>query len=152
GAMGLMHALVLDRCIAYDLNPSRVQYARSLGIDARSPEDARPAQTIFVCPGSQAAFDAAVSMSEPEATIGMFAPLGPDQNLVIPQRSYFRDLRVIHSYSCGPCETKAAQCLLRAGRIKAEMIVSEFIGIDQLPESYIAMKKGETLKPMVLFD
>jgi len=152
GVMGLMHALSLDNVIAYDTNPQRVEWAKSIGIDARLPGATEPADAIFVCPGSQAAFDFAYGFTQAVATIVMFAPLPPNENLVVPQQAYFQDLTIAHSYSCGPDDTKAAAGLIRAGRLKYEQVISHVIGIDELPAAYLRMKNGEILKPMVVFD
>jgi L-iditol 2-dehydrogenase len=152
GAMGLIHALATkSHSVGYDLNPKRVAHAQSLDIDARPPDDPEPAETVFVCPGSQPAFDLAMRIAAPGGTIVMFAPLAPGQHLQVPHEAYFKDLRIVHSYSCGPDDTRAAIRLIEDGTIRAEMVISEFIEIDRLPASYVSMKKGETLKPMVVF-
>jgi len=151
GVMGLMHALMLPDGVGYDLNPSRVEWAKAQGIDARHPDDAQKADTIFVCPGSQIAFDFAMSIANPGATIVMFAPLGPGKSLVVPQEAYFRDIAIAHSYSCGPNDTRAAYEAIEAGKLRAEQVVSEFIDMKELPGAYVRMKNGEILKPMVVF-
>jgi L-iditol 2-dehydrogenase len=64
---------------------------------------------------------------------------------------YFKDARLVSSYSCGPTDTAAATELIRAGTIRAEQVVSDFIRLDELPKAYQAMKAGEILKAMVMF-
>ena len=154
GVMGLMHALCLYdvAVIAYDTNPQRVEWARSVGIDARLPEAHEPADVVIVCPGSQVAFDFAFRIAGPASTIVMFAPLPPGEALIVPQEAYFKDLTITQSYSCGPDDTKTAANLIRAGRLKYEQVISHVIGIDELPAAYLRMKNGEILKPMVVFD
>jgi L-iditol 2-dehydrogenase len=150
--MGLMHALLLkDKAIGYDLNPGRIDWAEKNGIDARHPNQAEPADTVFVCPGSQSAFDFAFGIASPGATIVMFAPLGPGDSLAVPQDAYFRDLSIVHSYSCGPDDTKAAAETIRGGQVSAEQVISHFIEMAELPEAYEKMKRAELLKPMVVF-
>ena len=152
GVMGLMHLLALGTlATGYDVNPSRVEWARYQGLSAELVENARAADIVFVCPGSQAAFDFAVSLAKPGATIVMFAPLAPSQELKVPQDLYFKDVRIMQSYSCGPNDTLAAVQAVREGKLRAEQVVSEFIGIDELPTAYQKMKQGLILKPMVLF-
>jgi L-iditol 2-dehydrogenase len=152
GVMGLMHALALgDSATGYDLSEARLKWAQSVGIRAVAPELATPADVIFVCPGSQAAFDLALKIAKPGATIVMFAPLGPGLELKVPQSVYFKDIRLIQSYSCGPDDTVEAAKLLRSGKLKAEHVVSNFIGLDELPQAYEDMKAGRILKAMVLF-
>lgn len=82
----------------------------------------------------------------------MFAPLPPDDRLVVSQEAYFKDLQISHSYSCGPNHTREARIALEKDLIRAEQVVSHFIGIDELPAAYLKMKRGEILKPMVVFD
>lgn len=153
GVMGLMHALLLPGCTAFDVNQSRIDHARSIGIDVRLNQESEPNEfsIIFVCPGSQSAFDFALELAQPEARIILFAPLPPNQPLQVPQQAYFRDIQIINSYSCGPNDTQTAFERLKAGSIQAEQVVSEFIAIDNLPVAYGKMKIGETLKPMVVF-
>lgn len=153
GVMGLMHLLLLPRtAVGYDLNPQRVEWARGHGLDARDAAKTGPADVVFVCPGSQGAFDAALRMAKPGASIVMFAPLGPGEDLRVPQEAYFKDLRILNSYSCGPVETLQAAQAFRDGRVRAEQVVSDFIGLEALPEAYGQMKRGEILKPMVIFE
>jgi len=152
GAMGLLHMLYLAPCaVGYELNPARRERASELGLDARSPEETEPASVVFVCPGSQAAFDFALKVAKPGGLIVMFAPVGPGDSIQIPQDVYFRDLRIAHSYSCGPNDVAAALKAIRSGVVKAEQVCSDFIELDQLPEAYKQMKSGQILKPMVLF-
>jgi len=152
GAMGLLHLLSLPTgSVGYELSEDRRQWANDLGLDAREPGQAQPASTIFVCPGSQKAFDFALKLATPGATIVMFAPVGPGESLHIPQSAYFADLTVVHSYSCSIPESLAALEIIRAGAIKAEQICSDFIGLDMLPDAYQRMKAGQILKPIVLF-
>jgi L-iditol 2-dehydrogenase len=151
GVMGLMHALMLPGLIGYDLNPSRRDWAGSQKIDARHPDDAIETDIVFVCPGSQAAFDVAERIVAPGGQIVMFAPLGPGEQLHIPQRAYFRDLVIRHSYSCGPTDTRAAAEAIRNGLVRAEQVISDFVEINDLPEAYQKMKRAQILKPMVVF-
>lgn len=153
GVMGLMHLLMLGtNATGYDVNQARVDWACSHGLRATGVEDASAADLIFVCPGSQQAFDFACRMSKPESTIMMFAPLPPTHQLQVPNELYFMDIRIAHSYSCGPRDTLEAAGAIRAGRLCAEQVVSRFIGINDLPTAYQQMKSGSILKPMVVFD
>lgn len=154
GVMGLMHMIALgEKAVGYDINPLRVAWAKRIGLDARSNDEIEENahDVVYVCPGTQAAFDAAVKMVQPGGKICMFAPLAPDQPLLVPQDLYFRDVAVMNSYSCGPEDTQAAWELIGKGILKAEHVVSHFIKLDELPAMYLAMKRGEILKPMVVF-
>jgi L-iditol 2-dehydrogenase len=152
GVMGLMFMHLLKGAQGIDLSESRRAWAASQGMRAVSPEEAEKSEVIIVCPGSEAALDLALSLAEPDPRICLFAPMPPDSISGLDlHRLYFQDLSLICSYSCGPKETREAKGLLAKGLFRAEAVVSHFIALDELPESYLAMKEGRILKPMVLF-
>ena len=165
GVMGLMHVLLINArarnnsftgaefADGVDLSEGRRRWASGLGLRALAPEAVADGtyDSVFVCPGSQAAFDLALRAAAPGATITMFAPLGPGEKLEVPQEAYFKEITVKNSYSAGPAEVRAAVLAIRYGYVRAVQVCSEFISLDELPEAYGRMKRGETLKPMVVF-
>jgi L-iditol 2-dehydrogenase len=154
GVMGLMHMIALgEGAVGYDMNPLRVAWAKKIGLDARlaSSMNGSSHDAVYVCPGTQTAFDDAVRMIQPGGRICMFAPLPPNEPLRVPQDVYFRDVSIVSAYSCGPEDTQAAWGMINKGILKAEQVVSHFIGLEELPAMYLAMKRGEILKPMVVF-
>ncbi len=153
GAMGLAHMLLAPNAVGYDISPSRLEWAKNLGLDARHPDQAVPAETIFVCPGNQSALNLAIKIAAPGAHIVLFAPFAPGHPPTLDwDHLYFQDISLIPSYSCGPTDTHAAKAAIEAGKIKAEQMVSHFIALNELPQAYVAMKKGEILKAMVIFE
>jgi len=153
GAMGLIMLLANKfPSIGYDLNLRRIDYARSLGINCEEVSGATPADVVYVCPGTQAALDLAISIVNPGGKIILFAPFHPSVQVQIPfNQLYFDDIQLIPSYSCGPPDMVEALSLLRSGTIQAKQIVSDLIGIEELPKAYRQMRAGEILKPMVIF-
>lgn len=152
GVMGLMFSLMLPGSLAYDLSQSRLDWAQRLGIDARHPDHAEPAEVVIVCPGTAPALEQALRIAEPDPRILLFAPLPPGEPFSIDlDYWYMQDLSLICSYSCGPEDTRAAADSLRQGRFRAEDVVSEFITLEELPGAYARMKQGEILKAMVEF-
>ncbi len=152
GAMGLMHALRVPGAVGYDTSPARRAWAQEIGLDARGPEGAECAEVVVVCPGSEQALAFGLSLAKPGARVVLFAPLPPGSDPQVPlNRLYFLDVELVSSYSCGPEDTARAIESLRAGKVRAEQVVSDFIGMDALPEAYQRMKAGEILKPMVVF-
>lgn len=156
GFMGLVHSLLLPNAVGFEVNESRINHARELGIGARSSlSDLDPIkdsfESVFVCPGSQKAFDLALSLVRPGGTIVMFAPLAPGEDLRVPQVAYFKDVRLLQSYSCGPEDTLRAFARFQSGQLRAEQLVDRFASLDELPELYVKMRDGEILKPMILF-
>lgn len=154
GSMGLLHMLMLDSgAIGYDLSERRRTWALSIGLEAREPSNASPATAIYVCPGSPPAVDLAIQMSRPGGTVLLFAPMPPDRPACVDlNAAYFKDLTLKHSYSCGPDHTRMARAAIHLGKLRAEQVVSDFIGIGELPEAYQAMKRGDILKAMVIFE
>lgn len=150
GVMGLMHALLAPGSVGYDTLPSRRQWARDIGVDVR--DDGEPADVVIVCPGSEDALAFGLSLAKPGGRVVLFAPMPPGSETRVPlNRLYFRDVELNSSYSCGPEDTALAAESLRAGKVRAEQVVSDFIGMESLPEAYQRMKAAEVLKPMVVF-
>ncbi len=153
GALGLMHGLCLRKPVLYELREDRRAIAQNLGLTALHPKEAvQQHETIFVCPGSQSAFDFAASIAAPDATIVLFAPLPDGEGLPLSYASgYFKDLQILHTYSCGPDDTAEAFRQIKSGVVTAEKVVSDFVSLDHLPEAYASMKAERILKAMVLF-
>ncbi len=154
GVMGLVHMLLVPGSVGFDLNPRRVEWARALGLDARDPAEADPrwADVVVVCPGTEAALRAGLDLAAPDATVVLFAPMPPGPDTPLPLHEiYFRDLKLVNAYSCGPDDTREALGWLRAGRVRAEQVVSHFLSLDELPRAYEDMREGRILKAMVTF-
>lgn len=153
GFLGLAHALVTEGAVGYELDEGRRAYAASLGIEARHPDEAEPnsASCVIVCPGSPEALELALRIVKPQGRIGLFAPMPPGRVGLDLEAMYFKDVTLSNSYSCGPTDTQQAYLWLAKGRVSAGQLVTERVGIDDLPGAYGRMKRQETLKAMVVF-
>lgn len=153
GSLGLMHLLSLGKCaVGIEINSTRRKWAEGLGLQTAGPEIERKFERIIVCPGSPGALEWAFQAAAPGATVLMFAPLAPGDEAKIPwDRLYFQEISLVPSYSCGPADTAQALAWIRAKTVRAEQVVSHFIGIHELPAAYESMKRGEILKAMVMF-
>jgi L-iditol 2-dehydrogenase len=162
GSLGIMHLLVLkalfnrymvEQVVGVEISDKRRQWASDLGLKVVSPKEADKFDVVVLCPGTQMALDTAFDIVYPGGSIILFAPFAPDSPPVLNwDRLYFQEISLSPSYSCGAWECSQALRFLREGIVKAEQVVSHFIGIDELPEAYLAMKRGEILKAMVMFD
>ncbi len=154
GVMGLIHAKVLGKsAVGFELNEDRIRHAVSVGIDARKPRSAQKFDVVYVCPGSQAAFDFGQSIVATGGVVLLFAPFSPsDVPTFNVNLAYFEDVSVVTSYSAGPNDFQQATQIASQNVLRAEDFVSDFIAIEQLPEAYQNMKSGKILKPMVVFD
>lgn len=153
GFLGVAHALVLKDPVAYELDDSRREYAKSLGIDARHPNDAEPesATCVIVCPGSPSALDLGLKLAARQSRVNLFAPLPPGEHPLNLEDLYFRDITLSSSYSCGPEDTLQAFLWLAKGKVDHHRLVTDLVTLDQLPDAYRRMKNQETLKSMVVF-
>lgn len=154
GTMGLMHMLALGpNALGLEQSKARREWARAQGIEAETAAAPRSFDAVVVCPGAPDALALAFELAAPGASILMFAPLAPEDEFPVPwNRLYFDEVSLVPSYSCGPEDTAEALRWLRAGTVRAEQVVSDFIGIRDLPAAYEAMKRGEIVKAMVMFD
>src|SRR5207248_1364366 len=108
GVMGLMHGLAAKaqgaQAAGSDFIESRRNFASSLGIRAVRPEEPFAGADVVICgPGSPEALRNAFAAAAPGGTVVMFTPLEPGIPFTFdPNDLYFRDLRFVPSYSCGP--------------------------------------------------
>lgn len=151
GVMGMLHALMMPGCVAFERNQNRIDWSIQNDVDGRVPSDAEKFDVVVVCPGSEEAFAFALSIANPGARVGLFAPLPPGKLGFDFERAYMQDLTLVNSYSCGPDDTQVALEWLFAGRVRGEQVVSDQITIEELPEAYGKMKRGEILKAVVRF-
>ncbi|MBS1706653.1 MAG: alcohol dehydrogenase catalytic domain-containing protein [Armatimonadetes bacterium] len=153
GVMGLMHmAMLREQAVGFDLSVSRREWASTQGFKTGSLAETQSFDVVVVCPGSPAALELALQWVKSEGKVMLFAPMPAESTQELDLNAlYFRDIAILNSYSCGPNDTKVAFEALATGKLSASEVVSDFITLDELPEAYLRMKRGEILKPMVLF-
>ena len=65
---------------------------------------------------------------------------------------YFREIRLIPSYSCGPRDTRQAYDLLRRGAVDVRPLITHSFSVDRVQEAYDTAKRGgKALKVLVVF-
>jgi len=168
GVMGLMHVAVAAaagaRVFASDFHAGRRAAAERLGAAAAfAPDEAlerlaaategRLADAVVCGPGSPAALAHAVDAAAADGTVLMFTPIEPEQRFAFDQsRAYFRDLRLVASYSCGPADTVAALGLIAAGTVTARRLDAEEFRFPGVGAAYARMAAAEVVKAIVTFD
>ena len=160
--MGLLHVLAaLDAGAAVtggDFLQSRREFAEGLGAAALHPDAAavrsEDGDDVVICgPGTPQALASACEIVAPGGTVVMFTPLPPEASVPIDwERVYFKDLRIVASYSCGPDDTRAALALIEAGRISAQRVGATLVRLDDVPRAYRDLAEARIVKPIVLFD
>ncbi|MBC5828953.1 MAG: alcohol dehydrogenase catalytic domain-containing protein [Candidatus Eremiobacteraeota bacterium] len=166
GAMGLMHVLLAQsrgaHVFASDFREQRREIGRKLGAHVLDPSatsrDLRDAThgrgpDVVVCgPGTPAALHAALAEVSAGGRAVMFTPLDPVERFAFDMNDfYFRDIRLIASYSCGPNDTREALDNLSAGVVTAEKLrITEFT-LAEASVAYKALAEGNIIKPLITF-
>lgn len=170
GIMGQLHVVLARhagaaRVIGLDRVPFRLQHARTLGADAvvhvdeRDPVDAVTeltdgdlADVVIVGPGSIEAMELGVRLAGRGATVIFFTASRPDDRLAIaPFDLYFREIRLVPSYSCGPNDTREALDLIARGVIRRSQVVTHEFPLERVAEAYRTAAMTSALKTIVTF-
>lgn len=154
GVMGLMHALVAQslgaRVSGSDLREERRAYAGSLGVNA---QEAGGADVVICGPGSPEALRDAFAAVAPGGTVVMFTPLEPGVPFTFdPNDLYFRDVRLVASYSCGPNDTREALDFISRGVVTAQRLGATLYPLEEVAAAYEALRSSRILKPIVTFE
>jgi L-iditol 2-dehydrogenase len=158
GVMGLMHALAAQSMGANvsgtDFLKERREHAASLGIRALQPHEPYAGADVVICgPGSPEALRNAFAAAGAGGTVVMFTPLEPGVAFTFdPNDLYFRDLKLVASYSCGPDDTRDALDLIARRVVTAERLGATFYPLEEAAAAYEALRASRILKPIVTFE
>lgn len=171
GVMGLLHVLMARhlgarQVLAADLVASRCARAARLGahtvIDAsigdltaqvRDHTDGEGAEVVIVGPATVAAIEQGLACAARGATVVQFMGTEPGATLPLPTFDfYFKELRLVPSYSCGPVETRRALDLINTGVVGARHVVTHRFPLAQAAEAYrVAAVDKSAIKTLVTF-
>ncbi len=157
GVMGQLHVLAARalgaRVLASDFNEARRALAARNGALALHPQDVEEGADVVVCgPGTTEALRSAFASVRPGGTVVMFTPLDPGAPAAFDaERLYFRDLRLVASYSSGPNDTREALALVARGVVTAEKVGAETFAFEDAATAHRALARAEIVKPIVVF-
>lgn len=157
GVMGLMHALAAQsmgaRVAGTDLIASRLEFAKQLGVEAVAPDSGYTGADVVICgPGSPQALRDAFAAVAAGGTVVMFTPLEPGTPLTVDANDlYFRDVKLVTSYSCGPDDTKAALALIARRIVTAERLGATIFSLADAAHAYTALRTSQIIKPIITF-
>jgi L-iditol 2-dehydrogenase len=164
GVMGLLNLAVAEsagvpRLIAVEPDPVRRRLALEFGAhDVYSPEDiankpAELADFLIVGPGFSEVIQQAVTHVRPGGTIVLFTPTATGVRTSLDLGDlYFREVRLVPSYSCGPEDTRIAYDLLKLGQVRPERLVTHRFPLEGVQAAYeTARRGGDVLKVLVTF-
>lgn len=158
GVMGVMHALAAQAVGAVvagsDFLEERRAHAAALGVQAVHPDEGFTGAEVVICgPGSPQALRDAFAAVAPGGTVVMFTPLEPGVPFTFdPNDLYFRDVKLVTSYSCGPQDTREALDLIARGTVTAERLGATFYPLEEAAAAYQALRGSKILKPIVTFE
>ncbi|GAA2320603.1 alcohol dehydrogenase catalytic domain-containing protein [Glycomyces scopariae] len=161
GGVGMAALLVAQalghRVVGVDTVPAKLDLARSLGADARTPDalgDLR-APVVVEAAGSARAFETAFALTAPGGTTVTVGLPHPDARASIaPLRLTAEARTVVGSYlgSAVPGDDVPRYAgLWRAGRLPLDRLVSDRIGLDGLPQALDRLAAGEALRQLIVF-
>jgi L-iditol 2-dehydrogenase len=171
GIMGQLHVLLARHAgarqvIGLDRVPFRLAHARTLGadvvidVDREAPLEAvrdctagALADVVIVGPGSIEAMEIGLTLAGRGATVVLFTASRPEDRLSVqPYDLYFREIRLVPSYSCGPNDTRDALALVAARVVTAERVVTHQFPLADIATAYrTASDPRVTLKTIVTF-
>jgi L-iditol 2-dehydrogenase len=169
GVMGQLHVLLARhlgarQILAADLVSGRCAHAARLGadtvIDASAGDLATQvhaqtagegAEVVVVGPATVEAIAAGLACAARGGTVIQFMGTEPGATLPLSTSDfYFRELRLIPSYSCGPVETRRALELIAAGVVRAEHVVTHRYPLAEAAEAYrVAAFERAAIKTLV---
>lgn len=172
GVMGQLHVLLARhlgaaRILAADLVQARCAVALQLGADvvldaAAAPLDEQVlahtggagAEVVIVGPATVAALEVGLACAARGGTVVQFMGTEPGETLPLSTFDfYFRELRLVPSYSCGPVETRQALDLIGRGVVAARHVVTHRFRLDEAAEAYrVAAQDKTAIKALVMFD
>lgn len=171
GVMGQLHVVLARhlgarQILAADLVPERCQRAAVLGadvvIDASQGDlaqqvlaatDGHGAEIVIAGPATTEAIDLGIACVAKGGTVVQFMGTPPDTFLRLSTNDvYFREIRLIPSYSCGPPETRAALRYIADGVVSASQVVTHRYPLEAAGEAYrVAAQDKTAIKTLIEF-
>lgn len=168
GVMGMLHAMLARRLgaeliIGADRVPTRLARAREFGADVvidvtredlpeavRAHADGTGADVVVVGPGTVEAIALGFQSVAPGGTLVLFTPTPPDRVWPLPVHdAYFREIRIVPSYSAGPPQTREALQWLQDG-LPVEALITHRFPLDAATEGYrLVSEATDALKVVV---
>jgi L-iditol 2-dehydrogenase len=172
GVMGQLHVLLAKhlgarQVIGIDLAAQRCAHAQRLGadvvIDASRQDTVRAvqeatagegAEVLVAGPATVEAIEIALRCVARGGTVVQFMGTSPEARLSLSTYDlYFREIRLIPSYSCGPSDTRAALDLISQGAVRAGHVVTHRFPLESAAEAYrVAAQDRGAIKVLVTFD
>ncbi|HLN92904.1 MAG TPA: alcohol dehydrogenase catalytic domain-containing protein [Thermoanaerobaculia bacterium] len=149
------------RVAGADRVASRLDLARASGATevfdvSREPLEKSvgdPFDFVFVGPGKAAVIESALAAVAPGGTLLAFTMASPEERLTLsPHDLYFREVRIVPSYSAGPPEMREALAILAARRVGVADLVTHRFPIERASDAFARAAQSEgSLKVLLTF-
>ncbi|HLN79699.1 MAG TPA: zinc-binding dehydrogenase, partial [Thermoanaerobaculia bacterium] len=149
------------RVAGADRVASRLDLARASGATevfdvSREPLEKSvgdPFDFVFVGPGKAAVIESALAAVAPGGTLLAFTMASPEERLTLsPHDLYFREVRIVPSYSAGPPEMREALAILAARRVGVADLVTHRFPIERASDAFARAAQPEgSLKVLLTF-
>jgi len=170
GVMGQIHVVLARhlgarQVIGADLVPTRCRWAQPLGADVVLDASAgdlvaqvleatagEGAEIVIVGPATTEALATGLRCVAKGGTVVQFMGTPPEARLSLSTNDlYFREIRLVPSYSCGPTDTRAALDFITAGVVSARQVVTHRFPLDAAAAAYrVAAEDRTAIKTMVI--
>ena len=151
--------------IAVDPAPTRRQLARAIGAThaaepgeaaelARALTDGRGADVVIEAAGRPDSFRLSVEAVRPGGQVVWLGKVAVNDEVGFRWGSLMQEKRITRSSYGGATPARDFPLLAQAyldGRLKLDEMVSARIGLDQINEGFAALKRGETVRSVVVF-
>jgi len=165
GISGALHIALAKasgcaRVLATDINPWRLENAKTLGATAvtdaredvpawvRAHNDGRGADIIFVCAGAKSALDQALASVDRGGTVMFFAVPGPGTELAGPVNDFWRNgITLMPSYANDAADAMEAIDLIASGAVPVAKMITHRLPLSEAQEGFrLTAAGGESLK------
>jgi S-(hydroxymethyl)glutathione dehydrogenase/alcohol dehydrogenase len=151
--------------IAVDPNPARRQLAQAIGAThagdpeqatdlARSLTDARGADVVIEAAGRPETFRLSAESVRPGGQVIWLGKVAVNDEVAFRWGSLMQEKRITRSSYGGAKPAQDFPLLARAyldGKLKLDEMISARIRLDQINEGFAALKRGETVRSVVMF-
>lgn len=151
--------------IAVDPNPARRQLAQAIGAThacgpgeaaalGRSLTEGRGADVVLEAAGVAAGFRLAVEAVRPGGQVVWLGKVAVDQEVGFRWGSLMQEKRITRSSYGGARPQTDFPLLARAyldGKLRLDDMISARIGLEQINDGFAALKRGETVRSVVMF-
>jgi threonine dehydrogenase-like Zn-dependent dehydrogenase len=170
GTMGGMHIVLAKlegaRVLATDLDPARLDFARTIGADialdasrndlvelVKEQTAGRGADAVFVTAGSGPAGELALAAAGPLARVVFYASTHPSYPLRLDwNRVHYAELVITGSAGKTAADFQDAAALLELGKVDLGAFVSRVIPLAELPAELGSTPAGDTRRVVVRHD